>query len=192
MGSRLAALALAVLVGIGACSSLAGAPTPPAGSTPASSDLLARYGLAGLTGQQVVEKLEAETADRADGPMGSVRYDEVILSDGDEKASVALPEDRFYLSIAPYVEQTHECYYHSLATCQGELVNAPLQVTITDAAGKSLVDETVTTHANGFYGFWLPRDITGTLTVRADGRSATVPIGTGPDDPTCLTTVKLS
>ena len=83
--------------------------------------------------------------------------------------AAALPEDQFYVSIAPYVDQTHECYYHNLASCQGELVGEDLDVTITSDDGEVLVDETVTTYDNGFVGFWLPRDIEGTIEVEFDG-----------------------
>ena len=56
---------------------------------------------------------------------------------------------------------SHDCFYHSLTTCLGELDNEDIQVTITDeATGEALVDEATTTFDNGF-GFWLPDDATG-------------------------------
>ncbi|MDP9822944.1 hypothetical protein J2S59_002753 [Nocardioides massiliensis] len=71
-----------------------------------------------------------------------------------------MPEDRFYLAVAPYVDQTHECFYHSLTTCLGELDSADVRVKIVDEANDEvLVDEVRTTFDNGFLGFWLPRDI---------------------------------
>lgn len=68
-----------------------------------------------------------------------------------------------------------------------------VQVTVTDTAtGDILIDEPRTTYDNGFLGFWLRRDITATLTIDYDDKSATVPIATGDLDLTCLTTMRLT
>ena len=131
-------------------------------------------------------------AERPTDLMASVRADQLVLADVEQEVMVPLAEDRFYLSVAPYVDQTHECYYHNLASCQGELVGEDIEVTITAADGEVLVDETATTYENGFVGFWLPRDIEGTISVAWDGLTTTAPIATGPDDPTCVTTLQLS
>lgn len=155
-------------------------------------DPLAAYGLAGLTGQEIVEQLDTSTEARPLAFGASVREDEVLLSDGSTETSVPLPEDVQYLSIAPYLTTTHDCYYHSLATCQGELVGQDVHVTITDDAGEVLVDETATTYTNGFVGFWVPRDVTGTITVTADGLTGAIPFTTEPGSPTCLTTLQLA
>lgn len=29
--------------------------------------------------------------------------------------------DEFYVSVTPYLEQTHDCFFHSRTTCLGEL-----------------------------------------------------------------------
>lgn len=152
---------------------------------------LAQHGLAGLTTAQVIDKLDASEDDRKAGPFGSVRPDEVQLSDA-TGAKVSLPvTDRFYLSVAPYLTQTHECFNHNLASCKGELANQVVHVTVTDAAGATVVDADVTTFANGFAGLWLPRGITGTITTTYQGKTASQAIGTGAGDPTCLTTLRL-
>lgn len=104
-----------------------------------------------------------------------------------------MPEDEFYVSIAPYRSQTHECYFHSLTTCSGELANTDVHVTVVEAtSGETLLDETLTTYDNGFVGVWLPRGIDATLTVSAEGRTAKKAISTRPDDPTCLTGLQLA
>ena len=59
-------------------------------------------------------------------------------------------------------------------------------------AGVALVDAERTTYTNGFVSFWLPRNITGTITVAADGRTGSVPFATNSDSPTCLTTLKMT
>lgn len=170
------------------------APAPAASVTqPASAEqFLTRHNLAGLTAEQIIDRLDASEEDRTAGPVGSVRPDELQLTDSaGGKASLPVSGDRFYLSVAPYLTKTHECFNHNLATCRGELATQPLHVRVTDAAGATLLDADITTYANGFAGLWLPRDITGTLTVTASGRSATTPIRTGAGDPTCLTTMQL-
>ena len=73
--------------------------------------------------------------------------------DDSGESQVELPDGQFYLSVAPYVSRTHECYYHSLTTCTGELADQIVDVTIVDSAGKTLVDGPARTYANGFVGF---------------------------------------
>ncbi|HHU39865.1 MAG TPA: hypothetical protein GXZ45_11375 [Propionibacterium sp.] len=199
MKKSLVALSLAALVALAGCSAPA-APAPagnqakPAASAPAgqSGDVLAAVGLAGKTGKQIVDQLDQDATARPLPLKASVRYDHVVIGDGTNETNVPIEGDEFYLSIAPYASQTHECFYHSLATCMGEMQAAPVHVKIVDSAGKVLVDEDATTYANGFVGFWLPKDISGEVTVTADGKTGTVPFATGKDDATCLTTLKVA
>ena len=116
----------------------------------------------------------------------------MVVGNGAEEVSVPLPDDELYVSIAPFVETTHECYFHSLATCQGELVGEPVEVTITDAGGDVLVQETTTTYSNGFVGFWLPRDVEGTIEISAGDLTGSVPFATSEGSPTCVTTLQLA
>ncbi|KAB7743324.1 hypothetical protein GA707_14600 [Nostocoides sp. F2B08] len=190
-----AAIGLLVLTG---CSSVqdespaATATTAATSGESGSTAFLEQFGLDSSDDpRDIVTALDRTNDDRDSGVMGSVRYDAVVFTTADGETTVPI-EDGFYLALAPYVDQTHDCYYHNLATCQGELVGEDLDVTITTDDGEVLVDETVTTYDNGFVGFWLPRDITGTIEVTHDGRSVTAPIATGPDDPTCVTTLQLT
>lgn len=192
---RIVTLAAAALGGVLLVGCAAGVPSGPPAATPtpvAAADLLARNGLQGLSAEQVIDQLDASEADRTAGPVGSVRANELVLTDGQGQARLPMPADRFYLSIAPYLTATHDCFDHNLASCKGELAGKAVHVTVRDAAGATLVDRDVTTYASGFAGLWLPRGITGTLTVTHEGRSATAAIATGADDPTCLTTLRLT
>lgn len=181
-----------LLAGCSASPTATTAPVPAATTAASTDAFLARHDLQGLSTQQVVDRLDATQDDRASGLVGSVKPDAVVLTDAEGgRATLAVPADAFYLSIAPYLTKTHDCFHHNLASCQGELVDEAIRVRVTDAAGATLVDRDVTTFANGFAGLWLPRGITATLTVEALGRSATTPISTGADDPTCLTTLQL-
>lgn len=194
------ALGLALLLSLSACSTGTAethGTTPAhdvAAATPAADveALLVDLGLEGMTGKEVVEELERSTDARPLALKASVREDHLLVGDGSREAALPLPEDELYVSIAPFVEQTHDCYYHSLATCTGELADAEVSVLITDGDGEVLVDETVTTEANGFTGFWLPRGIEGgTVEVAHDGHEGSVPLATTPGSPTCLTTLQL-
>ncbi|RPF28911.1 CueP family metal-binding protein [Georgenia muralis] len=198
---RLVAAAAGALVLLAGCAGAAEEPTPPAtaaatAGAPAADveALLAEHDLADLDAAAIVDELDrVALTERSTELMASVRVDQLVLTDADQEVAVDLPDDRFYLSVAPYVDQTHECFYHSLTTCKGELGGEEVQVSIVDdATGDVLVDETVTTFDNGFTGFWLPRDIEATLTVSYDGKTAETAIGTGAEDPTCLTTVQLA
>ncbi len=179
---RLLFALIAVVLVVAGC-----APTQESGTgTPLSGDL------AEFDTRTLIDHL-----DRLPGPqrptdlVASVRPAELVVSDGVTEDRQEIPDDEFYLAFAPYVERTHDCFYHSLTTCQGELPNTAMHIRITDTHGEVLVDEARTTFDNGFIGVWLPRDITATLEVEHEGRSATTTIGTGAQDPTCLTTLQL-
>ncbi|KGM12937.1 hypothetical protein N869_00435 [Cellulomonas bogoriensis 69B4 = DSM 16987] len=154
--------------------------------------LLQEHGLAGMDGRQIVEHLEA-TGQARPLPYGaSVRETEVLLSEGEHEVAVPLPSGQHYVSIAPYVDVTHDCYYHSLATCQGELVEQPVEVTITSDDGEVLVQEQAVTHPNGFVGFWVPSGTAGTIEVTYEGMAGAVPFTTEDGDPTCITTLQVT
>ncbi len=198
-----AAAALLLLAGCSApdagpgttsATSPAAAPAAPGVATdPAGAEaLLDEYGIDGGSVEEVVEALDATHADRDKGLAASVTAGQVVLADEDRQAALDVPQDRFYLAVAPYETTTHDCFHHSLSGCQGELVDTPVHVTVTGADGTVLVDEERTTYANGFVGLWLPANIEGTIEVRAQGGTATADIATGADDPTCLTTLRLT
>ncbi|GAA1396530.1 CueP family metal-binding protein [Luteococcus peritonei] len=194
----LALLAVGCLL-LSACSSS----TPAAESTtapsaaasaasPAGGGWLQQLGVDQSDAVAVIEAMEASSTPRPVDMKASVRYDKLVLADEQGERELPIRNGKFYLSIAPYVDQTHECFAHSLSGCQGEQTGKPVHVTITDAQGATLVDTDATTHSNGFVGFWLPRDISGKVTVTLDGRTGTVPFSTTADSPTCLTTLQVA
>ena len=193
--------ALALLLSITACTGGADPDAAPsaAGSArdlgPDATALLATFDItAPDTVGDLIEQLQGQPlAERPDGLMASVRVDALLLSAGDEEVSLPLPTDEFHLSVAPYLDTTHECFYHSLTTCVGELGDAELHVTITDDAdGAVLIDEDVTTYNNGFFDVTLPPDRDITLTITDGEHTAEVPLGTRVDDPTCVTSIQLT
>lgn len=167
--------------------------TPPDQVAVETADMDVRE-LAALPVRELVHLLESAPLDARPQVMASVRPGEVLLGDvdGRQQLSVPVPAGEFYLSIAPYREHTHECYFHSLTTCTGELGQTPVQLTIIDTAtGRVLVDESRTTYANGYVDVWLPTDITADVTIVSDGRTGTARIRTGSEDLTCLTSLQL-
>ena len=183
---------LTALLLLAACANTS-APQPTQQSGLTAPTLLAEHGFSAMSARQIVNRLE-RTSDKPADLMASVQYDELQLADVDHPRDVVTMPlgGRFHLSVAPYVHRTHDCYFHSLTTCQGELVGRTLDVTITGDDGRVLVDGPVRTYPDGFVAFWLPRDITATLEVDYHGRSATTRISTGSRAPTCLTSVRLT
>lgn len=177
-----------------------GCTAAPAGDAPATTgvadaqELLAAHGLDGLDVRQIIDALEAmPVAERPADLLASVQPDALVLRDaGGREARVPMPDDEVYISVAPFREQTHECHFHSLTTCVGELGDSEIQVTVTTTDGEVLWDETRRTADNGFTGFWVPRGIDATLTVAQAGVSGSAELSTtADDDPTCITTLRL-
>lgn len=192
---RVAAGAVSCLLLLAGCSAGddGSAPHPDAPTVTSTADLLAAHDLEGMSGEEIVDTLEADTRERPLPLEASVRSDEVIVSQDGYETSVPLQSGLFYVSFAPYRDQTHECRYHALGSCQGELVGETFRVEVSDQAGNPVIEDQRTTGTNGFIGLWLPKDDRFMLTVTAeDQMSAQVEIGTSADDPTCVTTVQLS
>lgn len=112
----------------------------------------------------------------------------LLLYQGEDEVSVPLPEDLFFVSIAPYINDVHPCQVHNLITCRGELFGETMLITITLNDGSVLYSEERTTQANGFIGLWLPAGIEGTLSVEMPNRSVSYPISTYANSDTCITT----
>ena len=162
-------------------------------SPSASEELLAAHGLPGGTAREVIDALEALPLDERPAELlASVGTDVLTLSDAaGREATLELPTEELYVSVAPFVSGTHECFLHSLTTCLGELAEEELVVRVEDASGTLLIDEERTTAPNGFLGLWLPRDAELTLTLAGDAGEATATLRTVAEAPTCLTTMQL-
>lgn len=116
----------------------------------------------------------------------------IVTTSNKKKLTYELPENEFFLSIAPFVKETHPCAIHSLTGCQGEMVEKEFDVHIADTEGNVILDQTMKSQANGFIDFWLPRDKTYRITIKHDGKIAESEISTFKDDNTCITTMQLS
>lgn len=110
--------------------------------------------------------------------------------DGNEQV-YDLPKDEFFVSIAPYINETHPCENHSLTGCQGEMVSEQFDVYIEDAKGNVLVDDTLKTEENGFIDLWLPREQSFNIKIEHQGKAIESEFSTYENDGTCITTMKL-
>src|SRR5699024_8934841 len=80
------------------------------------------------TGSLSKEELKALVNDysvgNVEGHQVSITSEQLIITDENEEEIVHyLPEDEFFVSIAPFFNETHPCKDHSLTGCQGELVD---------------------------------------------------------------------
>jgi hypothetical protein len=156
----------------------------------ASKDL-ADVGLEGLTAKEIITGI-ADGSISVDGFGATVYDDELIVVTDNKSTSVVMPEDEFYLSVAPYIEFTHDCLYHSVTGCRGELKNEEFYVEFIDKDGNIIISEYMMSMSNGFIDLWLPRNIEGTLTITKEGLFTSKEISTYSGDPTCETTMQLS
>ncbi|WP_138420520.1 CueP family metal-binding protein [Aquibacillus sediminis] len=122
----------------------------------------------------------------------SITSEQLVVTNEDEsQEAYDLPEDEFFVSIAPYEETTHPCAVHSLTGCQGELANETFHVTIVDDEGDTVMDQEVESLANGFIDLWLERDKNYQVTIAHDDKVTESEITTFENDNTCITTMQL-
>lgn len=152
--------------------------------------MLEEFELSNMSTKGAVSMLEERLNEPSSLVSAGVNYDGIFLSNG--KRQVVLKDELFYLSIAPYINQTHPCLGHNLVTCRGELVDQSFDVVVVDLKGNTVFNQPVSTHHNGFLGIWLPKDMKGTITIKQGNKQASGIIETMKDSPTCNTTLKLS
>lgn len=142
--------------------------------------------------QDIKDLVQDYTLRNIENETASITSHELVVTDSkEEKVTYNLPEDEFFVSIAPYINQTHPCDIHSLTGCQGELINEEFDVYIEDSKGNVVVDQTMTTYENGFIDLWVPREETYQVTITQDGKIAKSEFSTFKDDKTCITTMQL-
>lgn len=160
----------------------------------ATIDLLSDFGLAEMDAVEAIDHLDRlAVTDRPADLMASVYPDELVLTDNVREVTLDIPEDSSYLSIAPYVDQTHDCFYHSLTTCLGELSNENIELQIVDnATGEEIIDEEMTTFDNGFIGVWVPNNTAdGTIEITYDGLTGSTAFTTTDEGATCITDLRV-
>lgn len=141
----------------------------------------------------IKELVHDYTVGNVDAASASITSTELVVTDENQnETTYDLPDDEFFVSIAPFISETHPCEIHSLTGCQGELVNKDVEVQIENSSGEVILDEMKQTEANGFVDLWLPRDDTFNVTITQDGKKTTSEISTFDGDNTCITTMQLS
>lgn len=126
-------------------------------------------------------------------------YASVAITSTEIKASfpnektVSIPlGDEFFISVAPYEKQTHECDFHVPTGCTGEMINKKMHLKITNQkTGEVIKDEKVQIQKDGFLDLWLPRDTHFIFEFTYKGKKATEVLGTFKNDRTCITTMQL-
>ena len=194
-------VAIGMIVALSGCSDAASNPAPepaPAVTTDLTVDkILNETGLEDLSVEEIINKLDKiSLTDRSKEFTASVRHDEIIFGDastGQEVGTLEISGDKQYVSFAPYVEETHDCYYHSLTTCVGELSDEEMHLTIVnDTTDETVIDENIRTFDNGFYGVWLDKDESYTVTFEYDDYSGTGTYTTDEDSATCVSDLQLT
>lgn len=115
----------------------------------------------------------------------------IVTNQDNSQLTYALPRDEFFVSIAPYVEQTHPCATHSLTGCRGELMNQEFEVYIEDSEGNVIRDEKLTSNSHGFIDLWLPRDKKYSISITQNEKTVKSKFSTFESDDTCITTMQL-
>jgi len=160
--------------------------------TPNRNDFLTRYDLDGMSVKEIVSYLENRLDEPANFSAG-ITGSKLLLGDANHQVELDLPNGQFYLSFAPYINQTHPCANHNLVTCRGELKNISFAVKVVDSQTNSTIfEDNITSRSNGFAGIWLPKNKNYQVTVTYNGLSATDEVSTFSTSNTCLTTLKLS
>ncbi|KAB2330074.1 CueP family metal-binding protein [Bacillus mesophilum] len=132
------------------------------------------------------------TSDMGEDSASITSHDLIVAKSDGSKHSYELPKDEFFVSIAPYINETHPCALHNLTGCQGEMANEKFAVYIEDEEGNAVVDEVMKSHDNGFIDLWIPRDQTYKISIAYKGKKADSTISSFKGDHTCITTMQLS
>jgi hypothetical protein len=152
-----------------------------------SKSILETYQLQALSVEEIVEALETSSIDKT-GLTAYINSSNLVLETKNSQESIPLPEGKFYVSFAPYIEMTHTCYTHYLTSCRGELQNESFMIKVVTDEGTVIFEETLTSASNGFIGLWLPVNVNATLHINFEDYHVSAPISTFVDDPTCITT----
>ena len=140
-----------------------------------------------------IKKMVQEySASKTEDVSASITSHELIVKDEqDKEITYDLSKEDFFVSIAPFVKDTHPCEIHSLTGCQGELANKEFDVMIKDKDGKVIIDKKIKSLENGFIDVWLPRDQTFQVKIQYGERISESTISTFKGDHTCITTMQL-
>src|SRR5690625_1539862 len=79
----------------------------------------------------IKELVDDYSGNTTTGKTASITSTELIVTDSDNNATAYdLPAEEFFVSIAPFINETHPCDIHSLTGCQGEMTNESFDIYI--------------------------------------------------------------
>ena len=145
-----------------------------------------KYGLNNLSVEEMVTKLDKGKEDNKIN--AKITANELILEYQNEEFKYSVNKDMFYISFAPYINNTHSCSIHNLVTCNSELKNILFDVKIYTDDNEVLFDNKIKSYDNGFVGIWIKRNIEATIEVKYNDYTLKQNISTFDNSNTCLTT----
>src|SRR5690625_1726459 len=99
--------------------------------------------------EDIKELVQAYSVGDIEDESASITSTALIVTDSEENEEIyPLPQDEFFVSIAPYIDETHPCTNHSLTGCQGELVEKEFDIFIEDTEGNVVIEDTIKTEEN--------------------------------------------
>ncbi|MCU9613089.1 CueP family metal-binding protein [Caldibacillus lycopersici] len=181
MKKKLLFLCIAILLSISGC----GNAINQDAETSADSHQLSK-------GADVKQLVNDYIQGKGNDTFASITSTQLVVTDSKENQyTYDLPADEFFVSIAPFIEQTHPCATHSLTNCRGEMVEEEFAVTIKDMEGNVVVNDSLTSNSQGFIDLWLPRNKAYTIKISAKGKTAESRFSTFEEDNTCITNMQL-
>jgi len=150
--------------------------------------LLRNSGVYGLDTKELIIALENNLLE--DILVASIDDEFIVYYIQEERYVHKLEVDLHYISFAPYIGLTHECYIHSLTGCQGELLMEDVYIEIYDESGEKIFSDTLNTGEDGFIGLFLESNKVYNVKVESSGYSSEFQID-GYSKQTCYTEVKL-
>lgn len=121
----------------------------------------------------------------------SITSDALIIEKNEELMSkYSLPDDKFFVAIAPYVENTHPCEIHYLTECEAEMPNQEFKLIIIDKQG-NVRTETLTSTNKGFINLWLDKNNEYEIKITHELGTSELHVFTQKNSKTCITNAKL-
>lgn len=116
-------------------------------------DVFEKYGLDKSNVIELIEKLENN--DFPDELSASITEEQVLIYFKEDTYEIDIPENVLYISFAPYLTYTHDCFRHSLTGCQGELVNKDMLIKVYSQNEELIFSRQENTGDDGFIGLFL-------------------------------------
>lgn len=96
-----------------------------------------------------------------------------------------------FLSIGPYQNQTHDCYYHNPMTCKAEFQGKEVRFHVGSLDDSYDTTGVGLTTANGFLDLNLPKNRSFEVELVIDGLGGSGIVTTTEGSPTCITNIRM-